>query len=66
MENFAKRVKPLKFCLVSDYPLFGVTVFFFEVPFMRRATAHFRVGGLSTEAIYRDLSRSHQKGSQDL
>ena len=49
VENFAKRVKPLKFCLASDHPLFGVTeVFFLEVPFMRRATKHFRVGDLST------------------
>ena len=34
VEHFAKRVKPVKFCLVSDYPVFGVT----EVFFLAQAT----------------------------
>lgn len=52
VEHFAKRVKPVKFCLVSDYPVFGVTeVFFLEIPFMRRSTGHFRVGDLLTGTI---------------
>ena len=52
VEHFAKRVKPVKFCLVSDYPVFGVTeVFFLEIPFMRRSTGHFRVGDLLTGII---------------
>lgn len=56
VEHFAKRVKPVKFCLVSDYPVFGVTeVFFLEIPFMQRSTGHFRVGDLLTRIIRYDL-----------